>query len=213
MADNNARYGFRYHHTIGGGPCPTPIQHFVDTSESFDVNGGLANAALAAGDLVRIKSSGGIEQADGAENTAEAAYGVVVGVGPYWDGEVMKPTSALPSDTAWGTNLARRSTVLVVPVNGVAWEVDVDDVVTATTRAAYDALIFSNVNHVLTGATGDSPARLKPKIDISTTNTTNTLLWRIIGVSETVENRDFSGANVKIVVRANISQDDSTTGL
>ena len=213
MVDNPLKYGFIYHHTIGGGPRPTPIKHFIDTAESFDVNSGLANAALAAGDLVRIKSSGGLEQADGTENTTEAAYGVVMSIGPYWDGSVMKPANALPSDTAWGTNLARRSTAMVVPVNGVAWSVAVDDTTTATTRATYDALIMSNVDHILTGATGDNPARLNPKIDISTTNTTNTLVWRIIGIDDTVGNLDYSGANVRVIVRANISQQDSTTGL
>lgn len=213
MADNPVKYGWIYHSTISGGPCPHPIRHFIDTAESFDVNSGLANAALAPGDLVRIKASGGLEQADGTEDTAEAAYGVVSQIGPYWDGDVMRHAYALPSDIAWGTNIQRRSTAMVIPVEGVIWSAPVDDIVTATTRATYDALIMSNVDHVLTGATGDSPARLNPKIDISTTATTNTLLWRIIGIDESVANLDYSEDNVRVLVRANIAQQDSTTGL
>jgi len=203
MADNPALYGFRYHHTINGGPRPTPIWHHVVTGQSFDVNGGQANAELTKGDVVRLNASGGVEQCDGDEDTAESPYGVVVGVGPYWDGEVMRPTKALPSDVNWGTILARRSMVAVVPVEGVVWEVDVDDATTATTRAAYDLLIMLNVEMVNSGAASQTPARLAPKINISTAATTNTFFWKIIGVSETAKNQDFSGANVKILVQSN----------
>ena len=200
MVDNAVEYGFRYFRTIAGGPCPHPIRGFVDTSESFDVNGGVANTSLRKGDLVRRKASGGFEQSDGTEDTTETVWGVVAAIVRYWDGDVMRPSSSLPSDIAWGTNLARQTLIEVIPVQGVIWEVDVDDTVTATTEAGYQALIGRNVQHVLSGAT-DGPG-LEPKIDISGHATTATFPWHIHGVSPTVKNIDFSEDNVKLLVQA-----------
>lgn len=200
MVDNAVEYGFRYHSTIGGGPCPVPIPGFVDTAQAFAVNGGGSACVLKQGDLVRRKASGGFEQADGSEDTAQTVFGVVAAIVRYWDGEVMKPSSTLPSAIAWGTNLARQTEILVIPVQGVIWEADVDDIVTATTKTAYQALIGRTVEHVLTGAT--TGGALTPKIDISGHATTSTFPWQIHGVSPTVKNTDFSEDNVKILVKA-----------
>lgn len=206
MADNSVQYGFKWSVAYNGKPCPSPIEMFVDTAESFDVSGGGANCDIGAGDLVRIKSTGGLEQADGTEATAQAAFGVVVGVSSrgYWDGSVMKPSSTLPSDVAWGTLLERQSRLLVVPVDAGVWECIVDEATTATTEAAYQAFVGENVDHVLTGATANG--RLTPKLDISTHATTSTLIWRIVGISPTAANQDFSGANVRLLVRPNVAQ-------
>ena len=79
---------------------------------------------------------------------------------------------------------------------------------TATTEAAYQALIHSNVNYVLTGGVGSMASdRAYPKINISTTATTNSLVLRIVAISKSARNMDFTGANVKLICKANLAQE------
>lgn len=212
MADNVARYGFRYQGITAGVGHPKPIEVIVATGASFDVTGGTQNCALTAGDVVTKLSTGGVTLCAGNETTPVAPYGVVIGVKPYYDSTIgqtgaMRPSSSLPSDIAWGTNLDRQSKLIVMPfLPGQLWEVDVDDATTATTLAAYQAFIGENVSMINTGAANDVPPRAKPKLDISTHNTTATLFFRIVGISQTLDNVDFSGANVKLLVEANVAQ-------
>jgi hypothetical protein len=217
MADNPVKYGIRWSHTGNGGRnFPQPEVMIVATSQSFDVNGGAANVGLGVGDPVTKLSTGGVGLCDGSEGAGGgvAVYGVVVGVLPYWNATTgrMEPTNVLPSDVAWGTNLERQSKVLVVRADAGVWEMDVNDNTTATTLAAYQALIGENCDHVLTGASG--AARAFPKLDIDP-NDPATAQWRIAGVSQTAENQDFSGANVKLLLRINEMQgsDFSATGV
>lgn len=207
MADNRTQYGFRWAKALNGGKAmPSPEKMIVATSESFDVSGGASNVELRVGDPVIKLATGGVTLCNGAENgaTVVGAYGIVVGVGPYWDGSKMVWKRSLPSDVAWGTNLARQSTVYVVPITAGIWEIDCDDATTATTEAAYQALIGQNANFTLAGASGAAYAT--PRLDISTAATTATLTMRIVGISLTVMNQDFSGNYVKLLVRANLAQ-------
>lgn len=214
--NNTAEYGFRPYSggAFGGRATPNPIKGFCVTGQSFDVNGGAANVSLRKGDPVRRLSSGGFALCDGTEGAggALAPWGIVAWVGPYWDGRVMKDALALPSDIAWGTNLTRMSTIGVIPIHACLWEIDADTTdATFDTEAEYLAFVGENVDHILTGASGASYAY--PKADISTHNTTNTLLFEIVGISGSVRNQDFSGTGVKLVLSANIAQQDSTTGV
>lgn len=216
MADNRQEYGIRPHRgDFSGGSLFKPEEHIVASAQSFDINGGASNVALGYGDMVRLLSTGGVALCDGAEGAggALAPYGIVVGVGPFFDGTKMVRGRTLPSDTTYGTNLARQSTVLVVPVDGTLFEADCDDATTATTKAAYQAFIGENVDmrHDVTA----SNTRPTPRIDISSHATTNTLIWRIVGISKDVSNQDFSGNFVKLIVRCNIPQlpRGSTTGV
>ena len=214
MTDNVSRYGFRYQGLTAGPGMSKPIMKVVATSESFDVSGGLQNAALRAGDVVTLLSTGGVTLCGGTENsqTPVNPYGVVVGVMPYYDSTIgasgaMRPSKSLPSDIAWGTNLARQSKLIIQPfLPGHVFEVDADDNTTATTEAAYQALIGENVSMINTAAASASPPYAAPKIDISTHATTATLCFTIVGISPTLDNVDFSGANVKLLVEANIAQ-------
>jgi hypothetical protein len=212
MADNQRRYGLRWNFAANGKAHPQPIECFVDTLESFDVSGGgAANCFLRAGDVVRRKGTGGMEQADGAEATAEAAYGVVVGIGPYWDGTRMWPAKELPSDVSYGTLLERQSKLLVVPVDAGIWEVDAN--ATLTDEAAWQATVGANCSLILTGTTGEK--YLDPMLATSSIATTNTLLWRIHSISKTRANHDFTGLYVKVNIEPNIAQRpwSSTTGV
>jgi len=212
MADNVSRYGFRYQGLTAGPGHGKPIVKVVATAESFDVTGGLQNAALRAGDVVTLLSTGGVTLCAGNETTPANPYGVVVGVLPYYDSTIgasgaMRPSKSLPSDIAWGTNLARQSKLVIQPfLPGHVFEVDADDNSTATTEAAYQALIGENVSMINTAAANASPPFAAPKIDISTHATTATLCFTIVGISPTLDNVDFSGANVKLLVEANIAQ-------
>lgn len=209
MTDNRPEYGFRPFKPIGGRDNPVPVECVVSTAQSFDVSGGASNCGLGAGDLVVRDSTGGVILCGGEElgaGSAVAPFGVVIGVKPYYDANTGRMTysSVLPSDVAWGTVMDRQSKVLVVPVDWFLWEVDVDDTVTASTLAAYQAMVGCNVNHINTATSGMT--RPTPKLDISNTATTSSFAWRIQAVSPTQNNQDFSGANVKLVVEANIAQ-------
>ena len=194
MADNMQEYGFRWSVRYNGGPMPTPIECIVATGQNFVVSA--ANYSLRAGDPVKQVNTGGINLAD----PGDALFGVVVGVQPYWDGSVMRPTDALPSGVSWGTNLARQSKVLVVPVHLGLWEVDCDDSSTATTEAAYQAFIGENCDHAFVG--NATTLKVHPRLDISTHATADGQ-WRIMKISGDVANKDFSGNYVKVVVAAN----------
>lgn len=203
MADNRQEYGCRWFRAANGGVAqPVPEEHIVASAASFDITGGASNVGLGPGDIVAMATTGGVSLCPGAETTPGLAYGVVVGVAPYWDGTMMVRGRVLPSDTTYGTNLSRQSKVYVVPIADGIWEMDCDDKVTATTLAGYQAFIGENVDfiHDLTSTN----TRPTPRIDISGHDpTTATLALRIVGISPTVHNQDFSGNYVKLLVRAN----------
>lgn len=213
MANNRQKYGFRWSTAANGGKSmPQPEEVIVATSQSFDINGGASNVAVGPGDVVRRLSTGGVGLCDGVEGAGGATSPafVVVGVAPYWDGSKMVIGTTLPSDTAWGTNLARQSKLLVVPVDAGYWEIDCDEASTATTEAAYQAFIGEYADH--THDTTSTNTRPTPRLDISSHATTSTLLWRIVGISKTLDNQDFSGNYVKLIVYPNVIQ-NKTAGL
>jgi hypothetical protein len=204
MADNEAYYGFRPYmgNHKGGGTChPKTVRCTVATAYQAQDDGSGFSVDLNIGDPVKLVSTGTIALA----NTTESVFGIVAGFEYYWDGDVMRPTNKLPGGNAWGTVEERRPWVHVIPANACLWEVDVDDSTTATTFAAYQAFVFENVEHTCVGVSADATAT--PKLDISGHATTAGLGWRIEGVSQTKSNRDFSGANVKLIVSCNTSQD------
>lgn len=197
MADNMQEYGFRWSTRFNGGPMPTPIRIPVATGQNFVV--AAANYSLGAGDVVLMEATGMLD----ISLAGEAIYGIVVGVEPYWDGSVMRPSNLLPSGVAYGTNLSRQSALLVVPAHLGFWEADADDAVTATTQAAYQALIGTNCDHAHTP--NATTLRVHPRIDISDTKTA-TAQWRLVNIAGDVSNKDFSGNYVKLIVAANETQ-------
>lgn len=211
MTDNTPLYGFRWSTEWNGSGPPIGKRRWVATGTNFAVSGGAATPGLGAGDPVTLLSGGSVDLCDGSETTQLVPYGIVVGVAPYYNATtgLMTPSDVLPSGVAWGTVEERRSWVYVVPADAGYWEIDVDDAVTATTLSAYLALVGQNCDHVLTGASGAS--RVYPKLDIQTQNTTASLMWRIVDVSRSCYNRDFYGANVKLIVKANRMQDPRFT--
>ena len=205
MADNISRPGFRWA-SGNTNPYPTPVRVTVASAASFDVSGGASNVALRKGDPVTMLNSGTVTLCAGfeASGTGVAVFGIVDSVLPYWDAaqNLMVPGNALPSDTTWGTVEERKSQLLVIPAEAGMWEIECDDAATATTEAAYRAFIGENCDHTLAGASG---TLVNPRLDISE-HVATTAQWRILGISDTANNRDFSGNYVKLIVRVNEGQ-------
>lgn len=199
MANNTRRYGFRWATGYNGGPHPKPIRMHVASGTNF--SDGTTNCPLQAGDPVKLVATGGVTNAD--EGDTDDIFGIVVGVGPYLSSGKMVRGTGLPSGTTW-TNEENRSYVYVVPASTGFWEIDVDDAVTATTEAAYRLLIHQNANFLYDQTVTTA---LQPQLDISTTNTTESFQLRIVDVSPTVENQDFSGSYVKLIVAINQSNE------
>lgn len=194
--DNVATYGFRVYRVRAAKI--DPIKMLVATS--YQASPGGTNVDLNIGDPVATVSTGTVGLMGA--GSAGKGFGVIVGVAPYWNGSVMQPTNKLPGTTAWGTVQERASYVYVQPFVNTTFEVDVDDNTTATTLAGYQAFIHENVDLVYSASS--STLRATPKIDISGHNTTNTLQFRIVGISDNQANQDFSGANVKLLVECNL---------
>lgn len=199
MANNVSRGGFRYHGSRSdvGGPIIERVR-VASGYQAADVNAASVN--LNVGDVVKKVSDGTVALAAG----TDAFYGVIHNILPYYDGTVMRWNKFLPGNTVYGTVLERQSFLEIIPVAGVLFEVDVNDNTTATTQAAYTAFIGENANHINTGLV--SAVAAFPQLNIGGHNTTNTLGWRIVDISPTMENQDFSGTGVKLIVTANLTQ-------
>jgi hypothetical protein len=217
MADNAERYGFRFFRSRHGSGTQVVMEAWCATSASFDVNGGAQNVYLGAGDVLVQLSTGAVTLAVGAEGTdSTTVKGVVTGIKQYYDtvkGVMTAQGPGIPSDLAWGTNVSRQSRLYYTPIDSAIWAVQVDDIVTATTQATYEAFIGENCRFINTGASGE--LRAKPKLDISTHATTNTFPFKIVGVAPAPPNVDFSGANVELLVISNgtIASDNAILGL
>jgi len=211
VVDNAARYGFRPY-VKNVGDLFTNKRHVATAYQA--VAPGPTNVGLSIGDPIIELSDGSLQLAAASDTgAAAAARGVIVGFGEIYNAAQgrMEYADYLPGGNAWGTKFARAPQILWVPVEECLWEVDVDDKVTATTEAGYRAFVGENVDHVFSADTTDSAKpRARGRLDISGHDTTDTLFWRIVGISPTSDNRDFSGANVKLLVRANVYQSGPT---
>lgn len=197
MADNAAKYGFRFHSTKSGSGTPSPVKRFAATGYNGQPDGA-TSVDMNIGDVVTLVNDGSVKLAA----STDTIYGVIVGFGPYWDGEKMVPTKKLPNANAWGTNIARRCEIHVIPAKGNVFEVDMDDAVTYTTQATYEAAI--NTNFDLAVSCDSTTKKANYRLDANTSSTTDGQ-WRLEAISDTVENQDFSGSYVKVLVSVNES--------
>lgn len=198
--DNLVRYGFRVAKGRFATQAPIPVK--MKVASGYQAAPGAVNVPLRIGDPVGLVNDGTVALA--AAGGGAAIFGVIVEVFPYWDGTKMVFGDRLPGGTAPGTTaIDRFSYVGVVNALGTVFEIDVDDTVN-TTLQAYQAHINANADHAFSAVANVGAF---PKLDISTVNTTNTLQWRILGVSDSVENQDYSGANVKLYVTANVTSE------
>lgn len=194
MADNRVEYGIRPVMTVDGSAMPNTIERLV--ASGYSGTEAAATVALRIGDPVRSLATGYVEHAGAGDDI----YGVVVGIVQYWDGTRLRTGDNVPAGTAYGALMERATKVLVLPAAGIVWEADCDEAVTATTEAAYQAFVGENVDIVYDGTTAGNP-----RIDIST-HVATTAQFRIIGISKTLNNQDFSGNYVKLWLTVNETQ-------
>lgn len=212
MADNQAFYGFRPV-TGGNGVAQVGRTIRMPVASNYDSNQanavGTAGIGFRAGDVVNLLPDGTVKHCGVGTNATAAnqPFGVVVSVDPWFDSTIgqngaMRRADNLPAGVVYGTNLDRQSFLEILPMTGQVFEVDVNDATTATTQGAYDAFAGENVNLVYTAVA----PKAFPRINISTHAGTATLQFRIIGRSLSLNNQDFSGANVKLLVTGNLVQ-------
>ncbi len=215
MANNRAKYGFRFYSSQHGTGRASGIENGVTSGYQANVGSGNVNVGVSIGDPVAYNAAGNFELAQ--DVTADRFFGVVVAIvkARIEANGKSRPASYLPGATTW-TNEVDRSSLIVLPFSNNIWEVDVDDNVTATTLAAYRLLVGLNADMVYTTdvSVTDKP-RARPELDISTAAVTAGLDFRIMGVSKTMENQDFSGTGVKLLVQLNLGSDPAlgTTGV
>jgi hypothetical protein len=167
-----------------------------------DVDDSANSVNIWPGDPLKTMATGGVKVA---LTTEEVDY-ICCGIYPYYDAStgIMKHGKYYPNATAWGTVEARRGWVACYRADAYIWEVDVDDKVTATTYAGYVAHINANCAFVVPGDTTKVAA--DPYADISTVDPTDVDdSLRIVGISDTIHNRDFSGSYVKLLVEFNLT--------
>lgn len=213
MADNRHKYGFRFFSTQSGSGRPACIEALVASGYQGNVGGGSTNVGISIGDPVDYLSTGFVELSNDTA-TRDTLFGVVMAVANAKvdaNGKA-RPASYLPGATSYSLE-ETTSRLIVAPFSDHIWEIDVDDATTATTLAAYRAFVGENCDFVYSPDTtnADRP-RANPVLDISTHATTAALHFRIVGVSKSRENADFSGANVKLLVQLNQGIDPTLLG-
>lgn len=215
MANNVHRYGFRFYAPLNGPQIPTPETCYVADAYAETADNGSTSIGLSIGDPVRRLADGTVELAKG----GETIYGIIVGILPIWNTAAgqFQHTDYVPSATTGGGIFERKTRVQVVRAEQGIWQCDCDDAVTATTEAAYHALQNSNIDHTTAGdTTNASRPKADPLLDISGTGT-GTAQWRVHGIAPTVENADFAGLYVKLLVTVNEPMNNvpggSATGL
>ena len=219
MADNVAKYGFRLFRG-SFSDSGAPLAYRVPVASNYDSNQanavGTAGVGFRAGDIVNLLGDGTVKHCGVGTNATQAnqPLAVVVGIEPWFDSTIgqagaMRRTDNLPAGVIYGANLDRQSNLLVVPMVGNLWEVDVNDNVTATTQAAYIAFRGENANLVYSAVA----PKAFPRLNISGHAVTATLQFRIVDLSPSLENQDFSGANVKLLVTPTVVQDAPFTAL
>lgn len=199
MANPNY-YGLRYHSSLIGHAPPVPLRMRV--ASAYQWSPSAIPCDLNVGDCVKYVSDGTVAGAAGTDNV----FGVIVGIQRFWNNSLSRFQfgTSLPGGTTYGSNLDRQSFVLVAPVQSLIFEAVCDDNTTATTEAAYNALIGENVDLSLNPVSGSTTA--SPKIDISTHSAPgSTLNWRIVDMSRRVD-IDYSLTNVPLLITANIAQ-------
>lgn len=211
MADNSKGLpGFKWSVGANGGRSqPSPRRVPVASGYTGAINGG-TTIDINIGDPVRRLSTGMFAHAAGFEaaaNAAETVWGICVAIAPYFDGTVITPGNKLPANTVYSTNLERQSFIYVIPAEAGLWEIDCDDKTTATTFAAYQALVGENCDHTFT--IGSEP-RTNCLLDISTHGTA-TAQWRIEDISLSMKNQDYSGSFVELIVAINEGQQSEFT--
>lgn len=215
MADNNHKYGIRFYSSITGVGRPAALEFHVASGYAPVINTNVS-VGLTIGDPVQLLTDGSVALAGDTTTTGAVPFGVVVGItnAKVDSNNKARPTSYYPTGTTYTTK-ANETRVAVIPFGRDIFEIDADDAVTATTETAYRALIGNNADLVyLLDSSNPDRRKANPMLDISTAAAA-TAHFRILGISKTQENKDFSGNYVKLLVQLNEGREPvfTATGL
>ena len=196
MADNRAKYGFRFYRARTGGGYPLPEERWL--ASGYSGTPGSANCDVQVGDPMQLVNDGSLAFA-----TAGSAGGIshiVVGIKQYWDGTRLRSGDRVPyASGVYGSNVERRTLILAVRAEEAIWEVDCN---AASTYATLLAAVNANADLVYTAVAPNAT----PQLAVSSINTTAALQLRIQGLSDTMYNNDWTGANAKLLVTINKGQ-------
>lgn len=193
MADNPGLYGFRWVKSRTGSGIP--VVEYYAVASAYQAAPGGVNVDLNIGDPVKKVNDGTVALAA----ATDAIFGIIADIAPYWDGTKKVRSNRLPGGTTYGSLLDRESRVGIILFADNIFEVVCDDSSTATTQAAYTALIGENADITINQVSGDTHAY--PKLDISD-HKTATAQCRLVALSNRVD-IDYAGANVPLLVTGN----------
>jgi hypothetical protein len=174
MADNVYRYGFKWVASLTAGderPAVIPMRvasGFTPTAS--------ATSNLRQGDPVILLSTGYIRDAA----AGEPVFGIIDGIGQYYDGSRVVKKSSLPYGTTYTAGDAQESIVYVIPAVGQVFEVCNHSTLYVATRAAAVGYIGLCADHTYSLV---SAPYLNPALDSSAAPTAATAQWRIIELS------------------------------
>lgn len=196
MADNRAKYGFRFYRSRVGGGIPLPERRFL--ASGYGGQPGSANCDVQVGDPMTLVNDGSLAFAT-AGSSGPISH-IVVGIEQYYDGTRMRSGDRVPyASGVYGSNAERQTRILAVPAELCIWEIDCN---AASTAATLTAAINANADLVYTAVAPNAV----PQLAVSTINTTAGLQLRIVGISDSVFNQDLAGANAKLLVTVNKGQ-------
>lgn len=200
MADNTAKYGIRHYASMSGSGRPPIVEGFVATA--YQPNISATDVGLSIGDPVALLATGYYALAEDV-NTDDRLFGVIAGFANVKvdSNQKSRPASYFPGGTTYTTE-ANRTKLLIMPFGRDIWEMDVAGQA-GTTYAEWIALVGLNADleYALDASNPDRP-RAKPVLS-ATMATTQASNFRCVGISKTMLNQDFSGANVKLLVQLN----------
>lgn len=223
MANNVHRRGFRWFKSRTGSA--NPVVRSIPLASAYrptlTVSASPVYVNLRPGDPILRLSTGYGDLSYGTESDTPSTrvLGVCCGFEPLYNSGLGKrvPQDYYPNEgITYGSVLDRTSTLLYYPAETAYFEVDVDDASTATTYAAYLALVGETCRHNLATTASQALNETDTMLDISDHNTTATFTWRIEEVLRNdPNNADFSGSYVKLIVSCNAPQisSGSTTGI
>lgn len=200
MANNTHRYGFRYAGNLEGGTNPRPLRFPVASAYHAQVSA--TDVDLNIGDVCTINA--GFAELGAGAGSGNLLYGVFVGFfGKVDSNAKARPVNRLPAGTTYASE-ANRSWAWVIPFGTNVWEIDVSGNTSAfDTYVEYLGGVNKNVDlaHTLDITNADRP-KANPTVTLTGIGTA-TKDFRIVGVSGTAENQDFSGNFVKLRVVIN----------
>lgn len=182
---NTRLYGFRWIEPLTVHDVAEPIRCRVVTT---------APQALNVGDPVALRATGYVDLCIAAEANL---FGVIVGIGPYFDGVRMTYGTRLPAATAY-VNPDQESTVFVQPAANNVFEVCCGTQLAVATRAGYIASVGENCDHMVTAV---APLNW-PELNAAAIAGAATAQWRVIDVGRTPY-IDWANLYVPLLVSGN----------